>query len=93
MKIAVDGIVSQTASTFRQGILVGVVVGLVAAMSAGLPQYVRTNVVEKLSKQLRDKLVASVLAMPLLESERKPRGDLISRLTTDTNTGAGIFSY
>ena len=93
MKIAVDGIVSQTASTFRQGILVGVVVGLVATLSAGLPQYVRINVVQKLSKQMRDKLVASVLAMPLVESEKRPRGDLISRLTTDTDTGAGIFSY
>lgn len=92
LQIAVDGIISQTAAAFRRGILLGLIVGLAGAVNAGLPMYLRVVVVESLSKEMRDSLVSSVLSMPLLEAERKPRGDLISRLTTDIDTGSRMLT-
>jgi len=91
-KIAVDALLSLAKGTFHLGVFLGAAVGLSAAIISGLAMHLRVGIVEKLAEEMRNRLVAAVLAMPLIESERKARGDLVSRLTSDINTGARVFT-
>lgn len=93
IKWAVDGITGHSVTLFRGGILLGAVVALAATVIAGIPLYMRVHLAELLSRRMRDGLVASVLAMPLSESEKMPRGDLVSRLTSDVGAGAKALTY
>ncbi|HHY34434.1 MAG TPA: ABC transporter ATP-binding protein [Firmicutes bacterium] len=91
-KLTLDGITLKSLPVFHKGIISALIVSLTSALNAGFAMYLRVNVVERLSRHMRDGLVSSVLAMPLLESEKRPRGDLASRLTADIATGARIFT-
>ena len=91
VKTAIDSLTAGELPVLRKAVVLMASAGAIAAINGGLAEYVRENVLETLARQLRDELVETVLAMPLLSAERKKRGDLVSALTADAAAAAALF--
>ncbi|WDZ86609.1 ABC transporter ATP-binding protein [Micromonospora cathayae] len=90
-------LVASTVDSLRGGIPRDSVVALFALLVAsavlqGLQQLVLQRSAEKLAFDTRERLIRHIYRLPIAVLERRDRGDLVSRITTDVSHTRAILS-
>lgn len=92
LKHLIDSLVSLDASRVWQATLLYLTVMVLCAVVSGAGVSVRVNLVEELARKQREGLMKAGVGIPLLEFERLPRGDLVSRLTSDIGVSSRVIT-
>lgn len=90
-------LVSSTVDSMRGGIPAMAILALLALLVAsavlqGLEQLVLQRSAEKLAFDTRSRLIRHIYRLPIAVLERRDRGDLVSRITTDVSHTRAILS-
>lgn len=92
LKVTVDAM----AALDRQGMVKGIVmvVGafLAESLIAGANTKLRVSLMESAALNQRRRLVDTTMSIPMLAFDRIPRGDVISRITSDAGEASRIFT-
>lgn len=92
LKHLVDSLVSLDASLVWRAAFIYFAVTVFCAVVSGAGVSVRVGLVEELARKQREGLIRAAIGVPLLGLEKLPRGDLVSRLTSDIGVSSRIIT-
>jgi ABC-type multidrug transport system fused ATPase/permease subunit len=92
LKTVLDAFVAMDASLVWRAALIYFAVTVFGALVGGTGVSVRVSLVEELARKQREALLRAGVEMPLRQFEQLPRGDLVSRLTSDIGVSSRVIT-
>jgi ATP-binding cassette subfamily B protein len=92
LKGFLDAFAALSTSLLWRTALVYLAAMVFSAVVAGAGVSARARLVEELSRKQREALLRAGVEMPLLQFEKLPRGDLVSRLTSDIAVSSRVIT-
>ncbi len=92
LKLGLDAVEFMDASLFLRGAAIFIVGSAIGSVCGGANSKLRVSLMESAAINQRTTLMAVAMSVPLLEFDKTPRGDILSRITSDTAESSRIFT-